>query len=195
MEKRICTKCNEEKTIDNFRYRKDTRYKNGGHYVTYCKNCESLIANKWNKQHPELCKKYNEKTKHSEKRKQWIENYKEKQNELNRKRRKKPEEKLKSQARCLLYHSFKRAKTEKCYKSKEILGCDINFFVKYLLQTYKDIYGEDWDNKQIVHIDHIIPLANANTEEEVIRLCHYTNLQLLKAEDNMKKHTKKQFII
>lgn len=39
-------------------------------------------------------------------------------------------------------------------------------------------------------IDHIIPLSIAKNEEEVIKLCHYTNLQLLRAEDNIKKGNK-----
>jgi hypothetical protein len=34
-----------------------------------------------------------------------------------------------------------------------------------------------WDNLGEWHIDHIIPLASANTEKEMIDLCHYTNLQ------------------
>ena len=44
-----------------------------------------------------------------------------------------------------------------------------------------DIMGRD------IHIDHIIPLSSAKTEEEVYRLCHYTNLQPLWAEENLKK--------
>ena len=41
-----------------------------------------------------------------------------------------------------------------------------------------------------IHIDHIIPLSSAKTEEEVYELCHYTNLQPLWAEDNLKKGSK-----
>ena len=62
--------------------------------------------------------------------------------------------------------------------------------MEHLRKTFKDNYGYDWDGQEDVHIDHIIPLATANNEEEVLKLCHYTNLQLLKPEDNMSKQDK-----
>jgi hypothetical protein len=40
------------------------------------------------------------------------------------------------------------------------------------------------------HIDHIIPLSTAKTEEDVIKLSHYTNLQPLWAEENLSKSNK-----
>ena len=40
------------------------------------------------------------------------------------------------------------------------------------------------------HLDHIIPLAIAKTEEEIIKLNHYTNFQPLWAIDNLKKGAK-----
>jgi hypothetical protein len=47
-----------------------------------------------------------------------------------------------------------------------------------------------WDNHGKWHIDHIIPLASAETEEDIYRLSHYTNLQPLWAEDNWRKNSK-----
>jgi hypothetical protein len=37
------------------------------------------------------------------------------------------------------------------------------------------------------HIDHIIPISTAKTEEDIIKLCHYTNLQPLWVEDHIAK--------
>jgi hypothetical protein len=48
----------------------------------------------------------------------------------------------------------------------------------------------NWSNRNLWHIDHIIPLASAKTEEEMIKLCHYTNLQPLWAIENMSKGSK-----
>lgn len=47
-----------------------------------------------------------------------------------------------------------------------------------------------WENRNEWHIDHITPLSSAKTEEELYKLCHYTNLQPLWAEENLKKGNK-----
>jgi hypothetical protein len=52
------------------------------------------------------------------------------------------------------------------------------------------IEGRCWDNYGEWHIDHIIPLVTAKNESDLIKLIHYSNLQPLWAEDNLKKGTK-----
>lgn len=101
---------------------------------------------------------------------------------------------LKCQVREMIKDSFKRKNEIKNKHAEQILGCKIDFFINYLLQTYKNNYGYEWNGVELVHIDHIIPLATAHTEEEIIKLCHYSNLQLLKAKDNLKKGTKLNYL-
>lgn len=99
---------------------------------------------------------------------------------------------FKHKVRILIYSSFKRKNLNKKNHTTDILGCDFEELKNHLYKTFFDNYGYEYNNQETVHIDHIIPLATANTEEEVINLCHYTNLQLLKASDNLKKSAKIQ---
>ena len=92
--------------------------------------------------------------------------------------------------RNLIKHSFERQGYSKKSHTYEIIGTDYETFYNHLLRTFVDNYGYDWDGKEEVHIDHIIPLASAKTEEEIVKLCHYSNLQLLKAKDNLDKSDK-----
>jgi hypothetical protein len=47
-----------------------------------------------------------------------------------------------------------------------------------------------WENRDKWHIDHIMPLATATSQEELEKLCHWTNLKPLWAIDNLKKKKK-----
>lgn len=94
--------------------------------------------------------------------------------------------KLKQQMSLLTWRAFdghgqvRRARVEK------ILGCSPEDLTAHLKQTWADRYGEEWTG-QPCHIDHITPLHTARTPEDVYKLCHYANLQLLTPEDNMAK--------
>ncbi len=68
------------------------------------------------------------------------------------------------------------------------MGCSPELLKEYLEKQFVD--GMCWDNRNEWHIDHIIPLSLAKTEEEIYKLCHYTNLQPLWAEDNLRKSNK-----
>jgi hypothetical protein len=83
---------------------------------------------------------------------------------------------------------LKSKNIKKNNKTFEIVGCSPEFLKEYLENQFID--GMSWENQGKWHIDHIIPLSSAKTEEEIYNLCHYTNLQPLWAEDNMKKGNK-----
>lgn len=100
---------------------------------------------------------------------------------------------IKQKIRSVIYKSFSRKGLQKISLAEEITGMSGSDLCSYLLKTYKNNYGYEWDGIEAVHIDHIVPLATANTEDEVKRLCHYSNLQLLKAFDNLSKHDKINF--
>lgn len=96
---------------------------------------------------------------------------------------------LKERARKTIADSFLRRGYKKNSKSQEIIGCDWPTFTKHLFKTWEKRYGTVYAGEDY-HIDHIIPLSEAKTEDEVIKLCHYTNLQLLKPSDNLSKSNK-----
>ena len=73
-------------------------------------------------------------------------------------------------------------------KTFEIVGCTPIELKEHLEKQF--VSGMTWENRNLWHIDHIIPLSSAKTEEELYKLCHYTNLQPLWAEENLKKSNK-----
>ena len=89
-----------------------------------------------------------------------------------------------------MLNSLKRGNYKKNTKTYLILGAEYTQVKEHLLKTYKNNYGNEWDGVEKVHIDHKTPLATAKTEQDIIKLCYYTNLQLLKAKDNLKKGSK-----
>jgi len=82
--------------------------------------------------------------------------------------------------------AFKRQGYSKQTKTQQMLGVDWEVAKAHIERQFKK--GMSWSNYGEWHIDHIIPLASANTEAELIKLCHYRNLQPLWAEQNLSKH-------
>lgn len=105
--------------------------------------------------------------------------------------KKDPMFKLKGDIRTMIRLSVKNRTNYSFIKTKsteEILGCSIDEFIEYLQNKFED--GMTLENHGLWHIDHVIPLSTAKNEEDVYKLCHYTNLQPLWAEDNLKKSNK-----
>jgi len=193
--KKICSKCKIEKDFSEFYKRKDT--KDG--LRQQCKSCHNEV----NKIHYQNnCEKVKERVKiwkenNKEYNKIYYQENKEKVKELvkiysRNKRNTDPIFKLKKNIRTLICNSFKRQEFSKSSRTFNILGCTHDEFENYLFsnaqERYPDFTPEDYLITGKYHIDHIKPLSLASTEQEVIQLCHYTNLQILTAEENMAKH-------
>lgn len=96
--------------------------------------------------------------------------------------------KMKTFVRKKISCAVKRNGKYKCKSFEELVGCSYAHFAEYLKSKFKE--GMSFENYGEWQIDHIIPLVTANTVEDVIRLCHYTNLQPLWASENMEKGSK-----
>lgn len=89
-----------------------------------------------------------------------------------------------------IWSIFNARKVPKTQKSQDLIGCDWETLKLYFESLFSD--GMSWENRELWHIDHIVPLASARSLDEVIKLCHYTNLQPLWAKDNLSKGCKLQ---
>lgn len=90
--------------------------------------------------------------------------------------------------RCRISEVIRAKGYSKTSKTNKMLGCDWSHLKVHLESKFAD--GMSWENRNLWHIDHVIPLASAKSVEEVVKLCHYTNLQPLWAKDNLSKGAK-----
>jgi hypothetical protein len=198
---KTCNKCKIEKNVEEF-YRNN---KNKNLYRGQCKKCmdeKSRLYNSMNSEKIKIknreyyhknkelnkikCREYREKNKERLQLnfRNWRKNNKHKINEYNRKPINKVKNSLRSRINELMNKKYKNPRT------LELVGCDYAFLMEYIEKKFTE--GMTWENYGYSgwHIDHIIPLCTAKTEEELKKLYHYTNLQPLWAEDNFKKAKK-----
>jgi len=206
MTTKICSKCKEEKQLCEFA--KDKRKPNGITSVClscvsqyqknyYAKNSDKIIkrVKKYEIENKEKISKssklYYEKNKEKirEYKKKWTQLNKERINEKERERKKIPLIKLKHIVRNRILVYFKNKGYKKNTKTFDLIGCTAEELKKYIEKLFTD--GMCWEKMgKEIHIDHIIPLSSAKTEEELYKLCHYSNLQPLWAKDNLSKKDK-----
>jgi len=87
--------------------------------------------------------------------------------------------------RGMIQKSIRMGGYTKMSKTYEILGCSFEEFKLYLESKFET--WMTWENRGLYNgdtqygwdIDHIIPLSSAKTEEDIIRINHYSNLQPL----------------
>lgn len=210
MKSKKCATCNIEKDINCFH---KWKYGPDG-YKRVCKDCRKLESKSYNEKNYEIIKqkksvyrkKNFDKIKETKKRiyekdkerillvnKKYRSNNREKINEHQRNRKlNDPLFKLKHIMNSRMRIFMKSNNITKRNRTFEIVGCSPEYLKEHLEKQFTD--GMSWEKLgKEIHIDHIIPLASAKNEEEVYRLCHYSNLQPLWAIDNIKKGSKTPF--
>lgn len=102
-------------------------------------------------------------------------------------RRADPQYALKERVRSRIRMALKDAHIVKSHKTVDLIGCSYCFFKEHLENQFKD--GMSWDRPNSFHIDHIRPLASFDLTdpEQQKAACHYTNLQPLYPEENLRK--------
>lgn len=165
MKNKKCSSCKEVKRVEMFTKNKNT--KDG--YNVYCSDCS--------------------RNKNKESYKKNKKSYIDRQREYQRKRRQEdPLYVMKHRLRSRLSEVMRLNGYTKKSSLSEYLGCDWNTFKLHIESKFKD--GMSWENRSEWHIDHIKPISLAKNKEEIKALSHYTNLQPLWAEDNLKKGDK-----
>lgn len=197
---KTCSKCGEPRPIDNFvkksgkchtcRKEKAKLYNAASkakRHAYYIKNRESIL---------QKSKKYAEIN--AERRREYGLAYRQKykdrlttrQGVYERVRIKRdPFFKLKINLRHCIANALRSKSYSKKARSHELLGTDFATVQAHLIATAVRNYGY-YDPSIKYHIDHVIPNVSASTEGELIKLQHYTNLQLLYPIDNLKKGKK-----
>jgi hypothetical protein len=184
IEKKICKKCGIEKKLCEFN--KDKYAKDGLRY-----RCRSCTQDEYKKFYYEnLEKEINRQI-----------NYQKNNIDSVRKRRNKKHNekyytdilyklKVNVRNRVKMYLKSKNSNLKETKGTFKLVGCSPQELREHLQKQFKE--GMSWENYRhdIWHIDHIIPLSSAKTEEEVYELCNYTNLQPLWKEENYKKGKK-----
>ena len=150
-------------------------------YIENIKKNKKEYLKKWREKNKEKVKR--QVKEYQESNKEEIKNYKKKFKEDNKEKanihaklRYKTDAlfRLKMSARGSVIRYLKNGKSK---RTREIIGLDFKEFQDYLKVEYTE--G--------MHLDHIIPLSWAIIDEEVYTLNHYSNFQILTAEENLAK--------
>jgi hypothetical protein len=184
---KVCKVCQEELPA-TFEYFHKQKYGKFG-CRTICKQCISSTTDKIARK-----KYYNEyyqknRNKVIQRQLEYIKNNRDKVN-------KRHNDKYHSDIHYKIKHNLKRRMNNAikgCFKdcsTIKLLGCDLDTIKKHLESKFSK--GMNWGNYGEWHIDHVIPCASFDlTDPEEQRKCfHYTNLQPLWAEDNLRKSDK-----
>jgi ribosome-binding protein aMBF1 (putative translation factor) len=167
---KVCNKCNELKPFDDFHKGVN------GSTLPDCKKCYNLRKTEQKKIRMETDDEYREKTRLSS------------MNKWNRRMSTDPLYRFRKLLSNNIRKCFKSGGYSKTSRAHEILGAEWLVIKEYFESKFTE--GMSWENYGEWQIDHILPISTATCEEDIIRLNHYTNLQPLWKEDNLRKSNK-----
>ena len=181
-----CSKCRQEKSISSFYLRKSrsSRFPWRIPYLSPCKSCQIDSSKKQGKtEYRKLSiKKYQQLNRPSirVKRREHQKVYQKTRYTNN----------LQFRLTCLLRARLRMAINGNFNGGLAIkyLGCSVEELKMHLEKQFRE--NMSWNNRKKWHIDHIVPLSSANTETDIIKLSHYSNLQPLWASENESKGNK-----
>jgi hypothetical protein len=177
-----CRICKKELNDDNFHSRED------GVKRTECKSCAAFRCKTNYNNNKELRrtqqKQYYRKNREQllNKKRIYKKQNKDKINQYEKKHNKKRFKNdslflIRKRIGSLICMSLKEKGFKKKSKTEKLIGISLQEFFQFL--------GEKPSLN--AHLDHICPCAQAQNEEELIKLQHYTNLRWLSAEENLYK--------
>jgi len=198
---KLCNTCNKILPLNVFQ--KNHRYK-GGH-INICNSCKKEVKRLYYQKNKELIKEKNKKWEQENRerrlqyQKEWFQKNKKRSNEVQKKYRREKqtaEAKITQRLRNRVYQALKNQSAKKITKTMSLIGCDIDCLKIHIEKQFTN--GMTWDNHGLHgwHIDHIKPCASYDLAhpEQQKKCFHYTNLQPLWAEDNLRKSDKLNWV-
>ena len=192
-----CLKCDIEKELSQFNFRKDTQK-----YGNQCRVCINLINEEYNTKNKDKIKirrkKYSEKTKnlkrmydigYRERNREKIKNYKKhymrkrKESDLNFK--------LICNIRTRTNKAFMSQNIKKTNKTIDLLGCSRDFFKRWIVhQLYGDMTEENYGS--VWTLVHCYPLSKTNLSDKnkMFKSTYWINIRPMYSTENNLKRSK-----
>ena len=89
-------------------------------------------------------------------------------------------------ARRMIVSAFRYVGSKKNSRTYDVIGLNAAEFYQWLMNVSR-VTPETHD----VHIDHVIPISFAQSKDEVLALSHFSNLQWLTNDQNIRKRNEK----
>lgn len=105
-----------------------------------------------------------------------------------RKLKEDPKYRLSRRLRNRLWYALQKKSWKKNTKFSAYIGCTLDELKAHIESLF--VAEMTWENMGSWHIDYIVPLSSALTEEAMYKLCHFSNLTPLWARDNLSKGAK-----